>query len=119
MEDREIKEQFDLKLRELGTRYLARTAHEIDTLRKLLEQPAIGREAIAQLAQAAHRIHGSGAMLGFRAITDCVRPLNAFMNRSELETLNSQERDYVRRELECVAEAVEEATRQNLEARNE
>lgn len=113
MDDHERKDQFDRKLLELGARYLARTAHELGSLRDLLDQPTVGLEAVTQLGQVAHRIHGSGAMLGFRGITECVRPLNSFMNAREPEPLSAQELEYVRQQLNCVAEAVDAAVESN------
>lgn len=60
------------QLRDIGDRYLRRTLRETDQLQELARR-GIGGDADAakQTEQLAHKIHGSGAMFGFTAVSDC------------------------------------------------
>jgi HPt (histidine-containing phosphotransfer) domain-containing protein len=59
------------KLAEIGGRYVKRTLTEMPELHRLLEAAITGdAAAFHQIGRLAHRIHGSGAMFGFNALSD-------------------------------------------------
>ena len=59
------------KLAEIGSRYVKRTLGEMTELRRLLDAAVSGdAAAFHQIGRLAHRIHGSGAMFGFNALSD-------------------------------------------------
>jgi HPt (histidine-containing phosphotransfer) domain-containing protein len=67
--------QDDERLREhiasLSARYLARTLGEMRRFGELLAEAETGsRAALKELQQAAHKIHGSSGMFGFRELSD-------------------------------------------------
>lgn len=56
---------------DIGSRYLKRTLGEIDQLRALLQDAQAGADdALVRVGQIAHKIHGSGAMFGFDAVSE-------------------------------------------------
>jgi HPt (histidine-containing phosphotransfer) domain-containing protein len=58
------------KLAEIGGRYVKRTLSEMPELRRLLDAAVSGdAAAFHQIGRLAHRIHGSGAMFGFNAVS--------------------------------------------------
>jgi HPt (histidine-containing phosphotransfer) domain-containing protein len=66
-EDDKLQQQ----LADIGTRYLKRTLGEVEELRVSLEAAQAGSDdALVQLGQMAHKIHGSGAMFGFEALSE-------------------------------------------------
>ena len=59
------------QLTEIGDRYLRRTLSEMNELSKLHQHVRQGdTQAFTAIQQLAHRIHGSGAMFGFDALSD-------------------------------------------------
>ena len=65
-------EEMGGQLRILGEKFLLRTREQSNQLRQLLTEVAAGHTgALAQLEEIAHKIHGSGSMFGFTAISDC------------------------------------------------
>ncbi len=71
--DKQSKAQAALgsQLSEIGERYLKRTLSEMSDLGNLLAQAEQGEAAaLVGIQQLAHRIHGSGAMFGFDALSD-------------------------------------------------
>ncbi len=59
------------RIEELGTQFLRRTAAEIESMNRLLTQAAQGESAaFRQLERLAHSIRGTGAALGFAAISE-------------------------------------------------
>src|SRR5688500_7107869 len=61
---------------EIGERYIRRTLGEMAQLREFLEQLRGGaQQALKDIEHMAHKIHGSGAMFGFDAVSDCAREL--------------------------------------------
>jgi HPt (histidine-containing phosphotransfer) domain-containing protein len=63
----ELREQ----VRILGEKFLLRTANQITTLREHIARLRSGdRDALAGMQELAHKIHGSGAMFGFAALSD-------------------------------------------------
>lgn len=63
----ELREQVKL----LGEKFLLRTADQITTLRAHVASLRNGdREVLAGMLELAHKIHGSGAMFGFAALSE-------------------------------------------------
>jgi HPt (histidine-containing phosphotransfer) domain-containing protein len=63
----ELREQVKI----LGEKFLLRTADQIITLREHIARFRSGdRDALAGMQELAHKIHGSGAMFGFAALSD-------------------------------------------------
>ena len=59
------------KLQAIATRYIVRTAGDLATLSAHLEACLAGElSRMADIESLAHRIHGSGAMLGFHELSD-------------------------------------------------
>lgn len=108
-EDEASRVQLQNRLQELGKRYLARTAVEVQSLQKTLAGPQGEQLMSVEVAQIAHRIHGSGAMLGFTAITEYARVLDGFMKTRGDAPLNGQEREYVQRQLAGLLQVIEQA----------
>ena len=68
------------QLRDLGDRYLRRTLHEAEQLRELAGKAINGDPDCAKRAeQLAHKIHGSGAMFGFKDVSDCAGQIEALI----------------------------------------
>ena len=63
----ELREQ----VKALGEKFLLRTADQITTLRAHVARLRGGdRDALVGMQELAHKIHGSGAMFGFGALSD-------------------------------------------------
>jgi HPt (histidine-containing phosphotransfer) domain-containing protein len=59
------------QIADIGTRYLKRTLGEVGQLRAYLEQARSGSaDALKEIERMAHKIHGSGAMFGFDAVSE-------------------------------------------------
>lgn len=59
------------QLTEIGDRFLRRTLGEVARLHALLDELRAGQPgALKEIEVLAHRIHGSGAMFGFEALSD-------------------------------------------------
>ena len=55
----------------LGEKFLIRTAGQITTLREYVVRLRGGdRDALTRVQELAHKIHGSGAMFGFAAVSE-------------------------------------------------
>ncbi len=66
-EDDKLQQQ----IADIGARYLKRTLGELEELRALLQAAQGGSDdALLQLGRMAHKIHGSGAMFGFDAVSE-------------------------------------------------
>ena len=66
--ERQLREQVSA----LGQKFLLRTRDETNVLRELTARLCQGDvSALAQLQEMAHKIHGSGAIFGFSAISEC------------------------------------------------
>jgi HPt (histidine-containing phosphotransfer) domain-containing protein len=65
------------QMAEIGSRYLRRTLGELPRLQELIVQlrnaPPSDLSGIEELEQMAHKIHGSGAMFGFDAVSESAR----------------------------------------------
>ena len=72
------------RLKELGGLYLLRTRDELLTLNNEVSAARQGN-AVALLAMqhAAHRISGSGAMLGFKAMSDAAAQIDRILRRAD------------------------------------
>jgi chemotaxis protein histidine kinase CheA len=64
---------------ELGEKFLRRTQTEAVVLRGLVERIQAGDASVLpELGRMAHKIHGSGAMFGFPAISECACEIERF-----------------------------------------
>jgi HPt (histidine-containing phosphotransfer) domain-containing protein len=64
------QQQLRAEVSVLGGKFLQRTRGEVAILRELVEGSSRGdSSALARLQELAHKIHGSGAMFGFEAIS--------------------------------------------------
>jgi chemotaxis protein histidine kinase CheA len=85
------------RLKQLSGQYLLRTHEELALLRAQIPQARLGRpEALLEMQRYAHRIAGSGAMLGFKVIGDAMAQVERILRRadpvpSEAEWLQIQE----------------------------
>jgi len=74
-------EKLQQHIADIGTRYLKRTLGELAQLRDCLQEIRNGSgAAIQELARFAHKIHGSGAMFGFDAISERADELERLAN---------------------------------------
>lgn len=72
------------RLKELGGQYLLRTREELALLRAQLSLARQGQpEAIQEMQRYAHRISGSGAMLGFKIISDATAQIERILRRAD------------------------------------
>lgn len=63
----ELREQ----VKALGEKFLVRTAEQVTTLRSHVASLRNGdRDVLVGMQELAHKIHGSGAMFGFAALSD-------------------------------------------------
>jgi HPt (histidine-containing phosphotransfer) domain-containing protein len=70
------RDKLQQQMSEIGDRYLRRTVGELARLQELLQKQREGvAEATQEIAHMAHKMHGSGAMFGFDAISDRAREL--------------------------------------------
>jgi HPt (histidine-containing phosphotransfer) domain-containing protein len=64
------------RLNQLGVKFLQRTMGEIASLRDCLARARSGEsQALEPLQHLAHKIHGTGATLGFAAISVCAEKI--------------------------------------------
>jgi len=74
------QERFRAKLQELSERFVVRSVSELDLMQTLLAQAKSGDDAAAQqLLLTVHRLSGSGAMLGFTAVSECARNIERIL----------------------------------------
>ncbi len=74
----------DDRLKQLGGQYLLRTREELALLRAQIPQARQGQpEALLEILRYAHRIAGSGAMLGFKAISDAMAQVERMLRRAD------------------------------------
>jgi len=72
------------RLKQLSEQFLLRTREELALLRAQLAAARSGdAAALAEMLRFAHRINGSGAMLGFNAISGCARQVEVILRRAE------------------------------------
>jgi chemotaxis protein histidine kinase CheA len=72
------------RLKELGSLYLLRTRDELLILNSEMSAARLGN-AVALLAMqhAAHRISGTGAMLGFKGMSDAAAQIDRILRRAD------------------------------------
>lgn len=74
---------FSGRLKELGGQFLLHTREELVLLRAQLPQARRGQDdALLEMRRVAHRIHGSGAMLGFTAISAVAGQIERILYRA-------------------------------------
>jgi chemotaxis protein histidine kinase CheA len=75
----------DDKLKQLAGLFLLRTRDELVLMRAKLEHAQAGQaDALLELQRIAHRISGSGAMLGFKAIGEHAGHIERILRSTEL-----------------------------------
>ena len=80
----------DDKLKQLAGLFLLRTRDELVLMRAKLEQAHAGQaDALLELQRIAHRISGSGAMLGFKAIGEHAGQIERILRSTELHPNDS------------------------------
>lgn len=105
------REKLRQQMSEIGDRYLKRTLAEMERLRQLVEQACGGEaQAVTEIAHMAHKIHGSGAMFGFDALSDCARELEVLVGSKP------QPADFMDRLATCV-ESLDVQVKHAVEAR--
>ena len=65
------------RMAELATKFLERTAGEIETMRTRLAQASEDSAALAEIRNLAHRACGTGATLGFESISEYAHRIEA------------------------------------------
>jgi len=74
----------DDRLKQLSNQYLLRTREELALLRAQIPQAHQGHvEALLEMQRYAHRISGSGALLGFKAISDAMAQVERILRRAD------------------------------------
>lgn len=74
----------DDRLKQLGGQYLLQTRAELRVLHAEVGAARQGQaEALLAMQRAAHRICGSGAMLGFKDISDAAGQVERILRRAE------------------------------------
>lgn len=74
----------DDRLKQLGGQYLLRTREELVLLHREFTAARQGKsESLLAMQHTAHRISGSGAMLGFKAISDAAGHIERILRRAE------------------------------------
>jgi two-component system, OmpR family, response regulator len=80
--DQDLPEELQEEVKALHDAFLVRTRTEAVTMRVLVERSLAGdRSALTQLEMLTHRIHGTGAVFGFNAISDCAEGLERMAER--------------------------------------
>jgi two-component system OmpR family response regulator len=75
-------EAIEEEVKALCEAFLARTRTEAVTMRDLVARSITGdRPALSQLEKMTHRIHGTGAVFGFGAISDCAEVIERMAER--------------------------------------
>jgi HPt (histidine-containing phosphotransfer) domain-containing protein len=92
-EDNRMQQQ----LGEIGLRYLKRTVTEIATLRDMLAKLRAGEaSSLKEIEHLSHKIHGSGAMFGFDALSSEARQIElAAGSSANTPELHAQLEQYI------------------------
>jgi CheY-like chemotaxis protein len=81
-EKSDLPESVEEEVRALYEAFLARTRSEAVKMRDLVARSVDGdRGALSQLEKMTHRIHGTGAVFGFSAISDCAEVIERMAER--------------------------------------
>jgi HPt (histidine-containing phosphotransfer) domain-containing protein len=79
------REKLARQMHEIGDRYLRRTLGELEKLRQLV--PGAGDPAkLKEIEHLAHKIHGSGAMFGFDAVSTLAGTIETLASGSAQNT---------------------------------
>jgi CheY-like chemotaxis protein len=77
-----LPEAVEEEVKALYEAFLTRTRTEAATMRDLVARSVAGdRSALTQLEKMTHRIHGTGAVFGFNAISDCAEVIERMAER--------------------------------------
>jgi two-component system, OmpR family, response regulator len=80
--ERDLPETVEEQVQALYDAFLVRTRSEAATMRELVQRSLGGdRPALTQLEKITHRIHGTGAVFGFSAISDCAEVIERMAER--------------------------------------
>lgn len=91
------REKLQQQMSEIGDRYLKRTLDEMQRLRQLADQVRSGEsQSMTEIEHMAHKIHGSGAMFGFDAISDLARAIELLVGAQ------SKQSDFMQRLQTCI-----------------
>lgn len=72
------------RLKQLGDEFLKRTRDELLLLRAQLPQARAGQaDALLEVQRIAHRISGSGALLGFKTMSEAAMQIERILRRAE------------------------------------
>jgi two-component system, OmpR family, response regulator len=81
-EESDLPDAIEEEVKALCEAFLARTRTEAVTMRDLVARSVAGdRPALSQLEKMTHRIHGTGAVFGFGAISDCAEVIERMAER--------------------------------------
>jgi HPt (histidine-containing phosphotransfer) domain-containing protein len=104
------RDELQQKIADIAGRYIQRTAGELAGLRELIAKVRAGNTAAAKdIEQLAHKLYGSGSMLGFEAVSEQARELEL----AAKDTANPQMVD----RLQTLTDALEVEVRAALRAR--
>lgn len=71
------------RFKQLAKQFLVRTSEELTQLRSYLPRAQAGDEqALLAMQHASHRIHGSGAMLGFKEVSEQAAHIESILRRT-------------------------------------
>ena len=103
------REQLQQQMAEIGNRYLKRTLGELPRMRELIAALHPGAtDAIVELEHIAHRMHGSGAMFGFDAVSEQAHVIESIASQRALDETHAAE---LGRHLVALEGLVKEAAR--------
>jgi len=107
----ELREQVKV----LGEKFLLRTADQIITLRAHVASLRSGdRDVLVGMQELAHKIHGSGAMFGFAALSDRAGEIERLIAAAETEPAAARAiPDRLGALVEALAAALEATQRKN------
>lgn len=81
----------DQKVKSLGTRFIERTAAEVDVLIALLEEARKGEDApLERIGRIAHGIYGTGASFGFDTVSDAAGAIVRCVRREGQRTASDK-----------------------------
>jgi HPt (histidine-containing phosphotransfer) domain-containing protein len=110
------REHLQRQMAEIGNRYLQRTTGELVRIREIVARLGDGAvELCEELEHIAHRIHGSGAMFGFDAVSEQARRIEVMATRRSFDADQVQELEEHVSTLEAMV--LDAARSRGLEAR--
>ena len=101
-EDEAARASAERQLREevatLAQKFLQRTRNQADSLPALVDRLGTGEaDALEQLQELTHKIHGSGAIFGFSRISEVAGEIERLCDNITLEEFGSPAPDVMRR----------------------